>query len=131
MNSNIINIYQERYADYCSYTDEPTKYEWCASDIFDLATYDDELDELFVKKILEVCQVILDRENFKYIENEDQYIQYIAVCQLLRQMKWIEWGTSIRGAWIDEYSKVNIVEDVRLTKDNLEALISFVWEKRQ
>lgn len=120
------DIYRERYADYCAYTEEPNKYEWCASEIFNLCTYDGELDELFVKKILEVCQVILNGENFKYIENKEQYIQYIAVCQLLRQMKWIEWGTSIRGAWIDEYSKVNIVDGVRLTKDNLEALISFV-----
>lgn len=123
------DIYQKLYEDYCSWCDVESKYEWCASDIFNLCTYDDELDELFVKKILEVCQVILNGDNLKYIENKEQYIQYIAVCQLLRQMNWIEWGTSIRGTWIEEYNKVNIVDGVRLTKDNLKALICFMKEK--
>lgn len=75
-----------------------TKYEWAASSVFNLATYDSELDELFVKKILEVLKVILLGINFEYIKDEANYRTYILVCQKLSDMNWIDWSSSIRGA---------------------------------
>ena len=116
-----------------------TKYEWAASSVFKLATYDSDLDELFVKKILEVCKVILNRTNFEYIKDENNYHTYILVCQLLKDMKWINWGTSIRGAWFNDFT---VDEDVsplfiphtyedRLiypSKENIMELIKFVEE---
>lgn len=134
-----------------------TKYEWAAEKIFDLTTYDSELDELFVKDILEVCKVILDRTNFEYILNRENYIKHILVCQILNKFHWIQWGTSIRGAWfeqvelyenipdvkfrdiMDEYSwweydslsetyVEHTIDKVPFTKENLQALIEFMEE---
>ena len=82
------------------------KYEWVASEVLGLATYDGSLDEIFVKKFCEVCKCIADRKTFEYIESsQENYITYILVCQLLTDKHWIDWGTSIRGAWFDESSR--------------------------
>jgi hypothetical protein len=123
-----------------------TKYDWAASRIFDLVTYDPSLDEYFVKTILEVCKVILEKRNYDYIRNKDQYLIYILVCQMLDNFNWINWGTSIRGAWFEATHHIieskDILEDlewgdsdgwhkiehVPFTVDNLRALIEFMEE---
>lgn len=86
---------------------ELSKLEFLASETFNLTTYDSELDELFVSKIIEVIKVIIKGENFEYIENEQNYINYILVCQLLDRLGWIDWGTSIRGAWLEDFDDDN------------------------
>lgn len=96
-----LEIFKREYEFYKECGTFENKYEWAASHIFNLATYDSSLDELFVKKILEVCKVILNNKNYDYIEDEKNYITFISVCQLLNSLGWIDWGTSIRGAWID------------------------------
>lgn len=121
------------------YEDKKTKYEWAATDIFELFTYDGDLDERFVKDILEVCTVILEKRNYEYIEeSESNYVKYILVCQLLNRFGWINWGTSIRGAWMEEsrfsvpkdifdgYGRIDM--DIPFTVDNLKALIKFMEE---
>lgn len=117
-----------------------TKYEWAASSVFNLTTYDVGLDELFVKKILEVCKVILNGTNFEYIKDEINYHTYILVCQLLKEMNWIDWGTSIRGAWFNDFAVDEEVSPLfvphtyedRLiypSKENIRELIKFVEEE--
>ena len=119
-----------------------TKYEWVASEIFGLSTYDGELDEIFVKKICEVCKCIADRKTFEYIEaSQENYITYILVCQILGNKEWIDWGTSIRGAWFT-YSAIDDILfwecygendqmfiEVPFSKENLLALIEFIEEE--
>ena len=144
----ISEIYKTRYAEYCENRYGYTRYEWAASEIFDLTTYDGELDELFAKKIIEVLKVIINKTNFEYIKDNTNYINYILVCQLLNKFNWIEWGTSIRGAWIEtyhpnvkthpileEYTVTRYVDgkwedsvypEVRCTEENLRALIEFI-----
>lgn len=137
---NTLKRYRDIYEEQLGwYEDKRTKYEWAASDIFGLSTYDSELDERFVKDILEVCKVILEKRNYEYIEAcESNYIKYILVCQLLSRLGWINWGTSIRGAWL-EGSRFDIPNDildgyghermrVRFTVDNFKALIKFMEE---
>ena len=128
------------------------KYNWAATEVFDLTTYDDNLDHLFVEKIVDVCKAILDGQTFEYIGNKDRYVTYILVCQLLDKFHWIEWGTSIRGAWFEEQHGVwgkskdilneqewsstdntgawvdNVIEKVPFTVDNLKILIEFLEE---
>lgn len=144
----ISEIYEMHYVEYCENTCGNTKYEWAASEVFNLTTYDGTLDELFVKKIIEVLKVILNKTNFEYIKDETNYINYILVCQLLNEFNWIDWGTSIRGAWFDAYhpnSKTQLIleenvitryangvpediiyPEVRCTEENLKALIEFI-----
>lgn len=145
-----IDIYKAHYKEVCSWQDdEYSKYEWAANHIFDLTTYDGDLDEKFVKDILEVCEVIADRYNYEYIGNKDNYIKYILVCQLLDNFKWIDWGTSIRGAWFDNGDDPKVIleelpffqknektgkwdcykiEAVPFSYDNLKALFEFIEE---
>lgn len=77
------------------------KYVWLAEDVFHIDTYDDNLSEKFGRAILEVLRVIKNRQNYEYIKNEDNYIKYILVCNLLDMNDLISWGTSIRGAWFE------------------------------
>lgn len=138
---SIKDIYETHYKEYCDFNDDPTtKYEWAAGEIFELTTYDGELDELFVKKIIEVSKAILYRHTFEYIKDEKNYIAYILVCQIFEKFNWIDWGTSIRGAWFDcsNYERRrpildrNLdtcgVDEVAFTRDNLKALIEFIEE---
>lgn len=131
-----------------------SKYEWVAHSVFDLVTYDSSLDEEFVKDIIEVCKVILERRTFEYIRDRGNYVKYILVCQLLHNFHWIEWGTSIRGAWFeidthyDYRTKVttnhsrdildklewwgdehHVIEKVPFTEENMKALIEFMEEE--
>lgn len=143
MYQKAIDVFKREYESYRDFGTFKTKYEWAASHIFDLATYDSSLDELFVKKILEVCQVILDNKNFDYIEDDNNYITFIGVCQRLDSLGWIDWGTSIRGAWFDdcvyqsEYDKkkqmiiCDIEPDNRVypVKDSIRALLDFMEEE--
>ena len=110
---SVKEIYKAQYEEYKSnFDDAPSKYEWAAHNIFDLTTYDGDLDELFVKCIIDVLKVIRDRSNFEYIKDENNYIKYILVCQLLDKFHWIEWGTSIRGAWFDGYHPRHMVRPI-------------------
>ena len=98
-----LDVFEREYDFYRDCGTFETKYEWASSHIFNLATYDSSLDEMFVKLILEVCDVILENKNYEYIEDETNYFTFIAVCQRLDSLGWIDWGTSIRGAWMYEY----------------------------
>lgn len=102
---NVKELYDAHYEFYKEKVSgrEPSKYEWAAFYVFDLSTYDRKLDKLFVDAILEVCSVIFNAKNYDYIIDQENYVKYILVCQLLDKFNWIEWGTSIRGAWFDGY----------------------------
>lgn len=135
----IKKTYEAAYKEYCGYFPElTTKYHWAATMIFDLVTYDDDLEELFVKKIIEVCRAILDGKTFDYISGHgENYRTYIIVCNLLNGWQWIDWGTSIRGAWFQDgqNSRHLMLDDgsysVPFTADNMRALVEFIEEAEQ
>ena len=138
----IRKIFQDSYNEHLLCDPDATKYEWIAGDVFNLTTYDGSLDELFTTKIIEVCKVILNRENFDYIRDDTNYIPYILVCQVLKNLNWIEWGTSIRGAWFERQCRDQCLSEpilkhwtqedgwmeIPFTIENLKALIEFVEE---
>ena len=133
-------IFQKDYETFLLCDPEATKYEWAAGHVFNLTTYDGYLDELFTKKIIEVCKIILERKNFDYIKDENNYLNYILVCQLLNNFNWIDWGTSLRGAWFQEqhfnqYQSQPILQhwsaeydwqDIPFTVENLKLLFEFI-----
>lgn len=119
---------------------EVTKYEWLSENIFDLTTYDNSLNERFGKKIFDVCKTILDGATFEYIQKSEQhYVDYILVCQLLEKFRWIEWGSSIRGAWFEEQDESRYIfaywdgeyKELQFTEENIRLLIEFVEEAEQ
>lgn len=129
-------IFEKQYKSYCKVVYDSDVYDWAADEIFDLTTYDSELDKLFVETILDVCKVILARQNFEFIKDETAYVVYIVVCNMFEHKHWIEWGTSIRGAWFDENAKAEPIfesydetPNVPFTKENLVTLIEFIEEK--
>lgn len=136
-------LYDAHYTDYILSTCDTTKYEWAASEIFDLCTYDGDLDERFVKTILEVCKIILENRNYEAIRDDNFYPKFIIVCNLLDHKKWIDWGSSIRGAWFQEdrdnkpILQYNIKEygydsDILpFSIDNLKALIDFIEKEEK
>lgn len=147
-----LEIYKAQYEEESTWFEYPmSKCQWVAHRVFDLVTYDDDLDERFTRDILEVCKAIINQETYEYIRDGSNYVKYIAVCQLLINFHWLNWGTSIRGAWFEiEYSntwsetkpkntskdileelewwdvKHHIIEKVPFSVENLRDLIEFV-----
>ena len=74
---------------------------YLSRDIIGYITYDFGLDIEIGYNILEVLKIIRDRNNFEYIEDKDKYKNYIFVANLIKS--WLDWGSSIRGAWFDFY----------------------------
>ena len=73
--------------------------EYLASDIFNFTTYDAGVDELFVRKAVEVMWAIENRSTFEYQNGEENYQWYLVMCNMPFFVNRLEWGTSIRGAW--------------------------------
>lgn len=69
--------------------------------IIGLTTYDYDLDLKFGKIILETLNAIQNRKTFEYIRDESNYEKYIISCNFIKD--WLDWGSSIRGAWFDFY----------------------------
>ena len=53
--------------------------------------------------MLEVIDVIINQTQFEYIKDEAKYLNYLTMVNMPFLSNKIEWGTSIRGAWFDEY----------------------------
>lgn len=140
--NEIKDLIEAQYDEYLTMF-ESDKYLWAASEVFNLTTYDDFLDEVFVKDIVDIVDVlkaILKRETFEYIRDGRNYMKYIWICQLLNEFNWISWGTSIRGAWFEnnpmapardivvrEWSRGRI-KPVPFTEKNIAAFIEFMEE---
>ena len=75
--------------------------EYLAEHIFDITTYDSEMDALFATKAVEVCEAISTKKTGEYIEDKGSYVWYLTMCNFPFFSKRIEWGTSIRYAWWD------------------------------
>ena len=98
--------FDEIYNDYKTIYEIPNKMVFAADVIFGLKTYDDDMSYLFVKNIIEVLKVIINEENFEYIKNKENYVKFLIVCNFLYdKIGCIDWGTSIRGAWLVDYCK--------------------------
>lgn len=80
-----------------------SRLSFTGSHIFDFTTYDDEMDEMLASKMIEVIDCILNNKTFEYQEDEGNYINYITMVNMPFLKDKINWGTSIRGAWLDEY----------------------------
>lgn len=79
----------------------PTRLEFLSNYIFEFTTYDSEMDILFGKKAVEVCDAITNGTTQEYIENAENYRWFIMMCNTNFFEGRLNWGTSIRGAWWD------------------------------
>lgn len=119
MSKSVLDYHNEIvkcYEDESSYNCEGmSRYEFASSHIFNLTTYDSAMDEILVKDIIEVLEQIIKRDNFNYIKDESNYKKYIIVCNMLEKLEWIDWGTSIRGAWLEPVFYVRTLNNGKLT----------------
>lgn len=71
------------------------------ANIFDITTYDSDIDRLFAEQIVEVLEQIANRTTFEYIKNAECYVRYLTVVNFKGVYPLLNWGGSIRGAWFD------------------------------
>jgi hypothetical protein len=82
-----------------------SKAEFVGNHIYDFTTYSGDLDVIFCNKMTEVIEAILNGTTFEYIGKSDEHhINYIAMCNMPFLRDKLEWGTSIRGAWLMYYN---------------------------
>lgn len=93
------------------------RFQFLGSDIFNFTTHDGGVDELFAKKMLEVIDCILNKTTFEYHkhgEDEANYLNFLTMVNMPFLQGMLDWGTSIRGAWFDEYGfPTNLPEEER------------------
>lgn len=122
-----------------------SKLEYLSEFIFDFTTYDSEISELFAKRGVEVCQVIVENKTFEYIKNEENYKWFLIMVNMSFFNNKLEWGTSIRGAWwyfqnsltfescglFKERKQIMKIKfDIREWKKFILAMIDFIKEKQ-
>lgn len=123
-------VYQEAIETDC--VAPASKLEFVGNHIFDFTTYDSGLDEKFAVRMLEVLTAILHGRTFEYQDvSQENYENYILMCNMPFLSKKIEWGTSIRGAWFcaSPFSiDLNIPSEITDIKAFISALIKWVNE---
>lgn len=94
-----VAMLEESYKADKDFTYPKSRLAFLGSGIFDYTTYDDEMDELFARKALEVCVAISNGTTFDYIKDKQDYCWYLWLLNTAFFEGKIMWGTSIRGAW--------------------------------
>lgn len=84
------------------------KMEYLGSVVFDFTTYDSEIYVLFAEHMIPVVKCILERNTFEYQESAIQYVNYLSMVNVPFLHDKLEWGTSIRGAWFDDFKEYEI-----------------------
>jgi hypothetical protein len=85
------------------------KMEYIGINIFGLTTYDEGLVIILGNRMMEVIECIVNRKTFEYQNiSQENYENYITMCNMPFLIYKLEWGTSIRGAWFDETKSYNI-----------------------
>ena len=60
-----------------------SKLEFLSCYIFDFTTYDSGMDKIFVQKMLDVIECILNKTNFQYIEaSNENYLNYLTMINM-------------------------------------------------
>jgi hypothetical protein len=94
--------------------------EFIGRTIFDFTTYDSKMDKRLALKMIEVIECIIKRTNFVY--QQDNYENYIIMVNMPFLRGKLEWGGSIRGAWIDNSKKYKIA-GIEIDKQELETFL--------
>ena len=80
-----------------------SKHDYLMTQIFEIYTYDSgDISKVICDNMLSICDVILKRENFEYIQDIEKYFQFILLINMPFFLNTTEFGTSIRGSWFNE-----------------------------
>lgn len=86
--------WQYKYGNYL------TKYEFLGG-VFNFVTYDKNIEKQMVKDMVEVLRAILNGETYEYIKSPSRHKKYIHMVNTPFLYEKINWGNSVRGAWLD------------------------------
>ncbi len=88
-----------------------SKLEFLGNHVFGFTTYSGDIDVILATQMVEVIKAIVEGATFDFIKDDTKHIQYITMCNMPFLKDKLEWGTSIRGAWIEEYGKGDLEID--------------------
>jgi hypothetical protein len=117
------------------FSEQGKKCIFLSSAIVGIITDDDDLSAEFGKMILDTLVQIKNRTTFEYIKDEINHKNFILSCNFIRS--WLEWGTSIRGAWFntpdgeiitaESFSNINYEEEsIKITDDFMNWFIDWL-----
>lgn len=87
---------------------DATPIEFVAGEVFGLTTYDSDMDAELTGDIVEVFSVIRDKRIYDYIANGN-LSKFTRTINMGNCLEWLDWGTSIRGAWIKDQQRFDDV----------------------
>lgn len=105
--------FEKMYEEYGG-ADVKPKWEFIASDVFGFHTYDDELQKKWYYDMMDVIKAMIKRTTYQY--QEEKYETYLFMCHMPFLSDKIEWGVSIRGAYIDHYYEQYILDLLKFSE---------------
>jgi len=106
-----------------------SKMSFTGNYIFEFTTYDDEVDEGFAIGLFKVLDAIINKTTFDFIKDEINYIGYLTHVNSRFLYEKLEWGSSIRGAWLDEFKQYEIYGgNIIIAEGKLEIFIRELME---
>lgn len=113
--------YSTRFHDY-------NKYDFL-NELFNFAVYEADIEKQMVKDMIEVLRAILNGETYEYIKSPSRQKKYIHMVNTPFLYDKINWGTSVRGAWLDDDNEYYIeLLDVEIEAGELTKLIKALIE---
>lgn len=85
---------------------DPESWPWqfLSDEVFNFTLYDAGMDKQFASSMLEVIAAILERKTFDYqAQSDEKYKEYLTMVNMPFLKGLLNWGGSVRGAWLDEY----------------------------
>lgn len=103
--------------------------------VFRFTTYDGKVDEHFSALMIETIKYIVHSAVFKYINKDHMnYMNYLTMVNMPFLKDKLEWGTSIRGAWFDDYTHGSgddhyvITYDMKIPKSDIKRFIMAILD---
>lgn len=115
--------------DYEEQRDGSSKLAYVGDYIFGFTTYDEEKSEQLTSMCLLSIQNIIRKTVFNFIENDDNYMCYILSVNLLDKFDFLEWGTSVRGAWIKDGATFHFNDKNHDVTSFFVSLINWVYDE--
>jgi len=115
MSITFIEAIEKDYQETISQGDDykMSKLAYVGNYIFGFTTYDYRMDEKLALKMTEVLKALIIGNPWQYHElNDDNYQNYILMCNSPFLKNNLEWGTSIHGAWVAANNDIDHPFDV-------------------
>jgi len=106
-----------------SFHDYINKYDFL-NELFSFAVYEADIEKQMVKDMVEVLRAILNGETYEYIKSPSRHKKYIHMVNTPFLYDKLHWGTSVRGAWLDDDKEYYIeLLDIEIEEGELTKLI--------